>query len=124
MNSVQNSNSRDGLSQTGKVRKKTGCNSGWCREQPKKKNSFGRTSFRHKCEKSAELQNINIPALMLWGADDGVVPAPVADYVYDNLGTDASMKRVVKLEECGHGPQSEKPVEFYNEISDFIETYK
>jgi len=73
---------------------------------------------------TAELQNITIPALMLWGANDGVVPAVVADYVHDHLGTDASMKRVVKIDQCGHGPQSEKPEEFYTEISDFIETFK
>jgi len=71
-----------------------------------------------------ELGNITIPALMLWGANDGVVPAQVADYVYDHLGTDPSMKSVVKIDQCGHGPQSEKPEEFYAEISDFIETYK
>lgn len=71
-----------------------------------------------------QLQNITIPALMLWGADDGIVPAVVADYVYDNLATDPSMKKVVKIPECGHGPQSEKPQEFYAEIVDFIETYK
>jgi pimeloyl-ACP methyl ester carboxylesterase len=48
----------------------------------------------------------------------------VADYVYDHLGTESSMKKVVKIPECGHGPQSEKPDEFYAEITDFIETYK
>jgi pimeloyl-ACP methyl ester carboxylesterase len=71
-----------------------------------------------------QLQNITIPALMLWGADDGIVPAQVADYVYDHLSTDEEMKKVVKIPNCGHGPQSEKPEEFYNEITDFIETYK
>jgi len=71
-----------------------------------------------------ELQNIEIPALMLWGANDGVVPVQVADYVYDHLGTQASMKKVVKIDQCGHGPQSEKPEEFYTEIRDFIETYR
>ena len=71
-----------------------------------------------------ELHNISIPSLMLWGANDAIVPVQVADYVYDHLGTEASMKRVVLIEQCGHGPQSEKPEEFYAEISSFIETYK
>ena len=71
-----------------------------------------------------ELANITIPALMLWGADDGIVPAEVADYVYENLGTDPSKKEVVKIPECAHGPQHEQPEIFYNEISSFIETYK
>jgi len=71
-----------------------------------------------------ELGNIAIPALMLWGAEDGIVPAPVADYVYEHLGTDPSMKEVVKIPECCHGPQNETPEIFYNEVSRFVETYK
>lgn len=71
-----------------------------------------------------ELENINIPVLLLWGADDGIVPATVADYVYEHLATDPSMKRLVKIEECAHGPQHDQPEIFYNEVKDFIETYK
>jgi pimeloyl-ACP methyl ester carboxylesterase len=71
-----------------------------------------------------ELGNITIPALMLWGAEDGVVPAPVADYVYEHLGTDPSRKEVVKIPECCHGPQNETPDIFYSEVSRFVETYK
>ena len=71
-----------------------------------------------------ELANITIPALMLWGADDGIVPPQVADYVYDHLGTDPSMKEVVKIPECGHGPQNDQHERFYQEVKDFIETYK
>jgi pimeloyl-ACP methyl ester carboxylesterase len=71
-----------------------------------------------------EIGNITIPSLMLWGADDGIVPAELADYVYDNLGTDPSMKEVVKIPECGHGPQHEQPETFYQEVSSFVETYK
>ena len=70
------------------------------------------------------LANITIPALMLWGAEDGIVPAKVADHVYANLGTDPSMKKVVKIPECGHGPFVEQPEIFRQEVSDFIETYK
>ena len=71
-----------------------------------------------------ELENITIPSLMLWGADDGVVPVEVVDYVYDHLSTPESMKHVVKIPECGHGPQNEHPDKFFFEISHFIETYK
>jgi pimeloyl-ACP methyl ester carboxylesterase len=71
-----------------------------------------------------ELANITIPALMLWGADDGIVPAGVADYVYDNLGTDPASKLVVKIPECAHGPHHEQPETFYQEVRNFIETYK
>ena len=71
-----------------------------------------------------ELQNITIPALMLWGADDGIVPAAVADYVYDNLATEPAMKAVVKMPDCAHGPQHEAPDRFYSEVVNFVETYE
>lgn len=73
---------------------------------------------------TTEISRITIPALMLWGADDGIVPADLADYVYEHLGTDPSMKEVVKIPECSHGPQIEQPEIFYDEVSSFIETYK
>jgi pimeloyl-ACP methyl ester carboxylesterase len=71
-----------------------------------------------------ELHNIRIPALMLWGVEDGIVPAKVADYVYEHLGTDPSQKHVVKIPECAHGPQNETPEIFYQEVSAFVERYK
>ena len=71
-----------------------------------------------------EIENITIPALLLWGADDGIVPAELADYIYEHLGTDPSMKEVVKIPECSHGPQVEQPEIFYDEVSSFVETYK
>ncbi|MDX2362042.1 MAG: alpha/beta hydrolase [Crocinitomicaceae bacterium] len=71
-----------------------------------------------------EAENITIPSLMLWGENDGIVPAEVADYVYDHLSTPVGMKHVVKIPKCGHGPQNEHPEIFFNEVSNFIETYK
>jgi len=90
-------------------------------------NAFGRTEDIapwDELDYTQELGNIYIPALMLWGADDGIVPAGVADYVYNHLGTDPSMKEVVKIPECGHGPFAEYPEIFYQEVANFIETYK
>lgn len=77
-----------------------------------------------KINYTPELNNMTIPALMLWGEDDGIVPATIADYVYANLGTSDAQKSVVKLAQCGHGPQHEQPDLFYQEVRNFIETYK
>ena len=73
---------------------------------------------------TSELGNITSPALLLWGADDGIVPATVGDYVYEHLATDPSQKHLVKIPECAHGPQNDQPERFYQEISQFIEMYK
>jgi len=71
-----------------------------------------------------ELGNITIPSLMLWGADDGVVPPGVADYVYENLATAPTDKKVVKIPECGHAPFWDQPERFFEEVSLFVENYK
>lgn len=71
-----------------------------------------------------EVENITIPVLLIWGANDGIVPPAVGDYVYEHLGTPESMKRLVKIDNCGHGPQNDQHEIFYQEVKDFIETYK
>ena len=71
-----------------------------------------------------EIESITIPSLVLWGADDGIVPVGVGEYVYEHLGTDPAKKDLVFIPKCGHGPQTERPEEFYQEVSSFIETYK
>lgn len=71
-----------------------------------------------------ELQRIEIPALLLWGKNDGAVPAAVGDYVYDNLKTDPAHKTLIKIEECSHAPHFDQPEAFANAVTNFIETYK
>ena len=73
---------------------------------------------------TSELDNITIPALMLWGADDGIVPPGVAHYVYEHLGTPESDKEVVLIPNCGHGPQNDQPEAFYQAMTNFMERYK
>lgn len=71
-----------------------------------------------------ELHNIHIPSLLLWGKQDGAVPAAVGDYVYMHLATDSTMKHLVKLEECSHSPHYDQPDRFYEVVADFIEKYR
>lgn len=90
-------------------------------------NSFGEKEDMYLWDNlnyTPEIESISIPSLMLWGAVDGVVPPEVGDYVFDHLATDLSMKKVVKIPECAHGPQNDQPEIFYEEVSNFIETYK
>ena len=71
-----------------------------------------------------ELEQINIPALLLWGRNDGAVPAAVGNYVYDHLATDVSRKELVKIDECSHAPHYDQPEIFYQEVREFVERYK
>ena len=73
---------------------------------------------------TTELENIDIPSLILWGVDDGIVPIGVGEYVYEHLATDPSDKYFVKIPECAHAPHIEQPEIFYQEVTSFVETYK
>ncbi len=71
-----------------------------------------------------EVSNITIPALLLWGAEDGIVPATIGQQAFDLLGTPTSEKKIVFLDECAHSPHYEKPLEFSSTIIDFVDHYK
>ena len=71
-----------------------------------------------------EVSSIQIPALMLWGKEDGVVPTAVAQFTYDLLGTDPGQKHIVLIEESAHSPHYDTPAEFYAAVTDFVEMYR
>ncbi|MCB0643255.1 MAG: alpha/beta hydrolase [Phaeodactylibacter sp.] len=71
-----------------------------------------------------ELENMTLPALLLWGETDGAVPVGVGQYVYDHLATDPSQKEFIVLEECAHSPHYDQPERFYALVREFMETYK
>lgn len=71
-----------------------------------------------------EVSNINIPSLLLWGEEDGVVTAEVAQFTYDYLKTDPMHKYKVLIPNCAHSPHYDAPDRFYSETSGFIEKYK
>lgn len=84
----------------------------------------GDQSWVDEANFTPELGNITIPTLLLWGAQDGIVPATVGDYVYEHLATDPANKELIKIEKCAHGPQNDQPEIFYEEVARFIERYK
>ena len=71
-----------------------------------------------------ELHEIEIPSLLLWGKQDGAVPAAVGDYVYAHLATDSTHKYLVKIDECSHSPHYDQPERFFQEVSEFMERYR
>jgi pimeloyl-ACP methyl ester carboxylesterase len=62
------------------------------------------------------LQGLEPPAMFVWGDEDPLVPLAFARYVADAL-PDA---RQVVLEQCGHVPQVEHPVDANALVHDFI----
>lgn len=58
----------------------------------------------------------NLPALLVWGRQDGIVPLSAGD-VYKQALKSA---RMVVFEGCGHRPEVEKPDEFIRELETFL----
>lgn len=81
-------------------------------------------SFADGINFTPEMNQIHIPALVLWGENDGILPVPLAQWTYDQLGTPASQKHLQTFPQCGHGPHFEQPEAFVQAVTDFVETYK
>lgn len=72
---------------------------------------------RNLTELTLCFKQIQIPALVIWGEDDRIVPLEHAD----RFGEDLPQCRVVKLPGCGHHPHEEALEAVVTEISIFLE---
>lgn len=70
---------------------------------------------------SPRMSDIRIPSLILWGTEDGVIPAEMADDAYLALGTPTQEKRRVVFENAAHSPMFEAPEAFEFEVRAFLE---
>jgi pimeloyl-ACP methyl ester carboxylesterase len=63
------------------------------------------------------LHRIQVPTLIVWGANDKVIPAPYAKA----FGEAIPGAQVKVFENCGHLPQVEKEPEFVAVVSEFVQ---
>lgn len=68
---------------------------------------------------SPQLQQIKIPALLLWGQYDFIVPPGVGEDAFANLGS--SSKKLIFFNQSGHRPMNTEPLAAQQAIIDFIE---
>ena len=68
------------------------------------------------------LPEITIPALILWGKHDMVVPPSFAQEAFDNLGS--SVKELALFERSGHGPMFSEADQFAEEVISFMDQNK
>jgi pimeloyl-ACP methyl ester carboxylesterase len=68
-------------------------------------------------EVSARFKTIAVPVLVLWGAEDHVVPLEVGRY----FKRDIPDSRLVIFPRCGHIPQEEEPGGTIKIVADFLE---
>ena len=65
---------------------------------------------------SGKLDRIHVPALVVWGGNDELVPlADGRDYAAKIPGA-----KLVIIPECGHAPSIEKPHEFLAAVDAFM----
>ena len=62
------------------------------------------------------LKLVEVPSLIVWGREDGIVPLNAGEIYHQSLK--GSTLRII--EECGHSPQFEKPQEFLDATLEFL----
>ena len=75
---------------------------------------FTKSATRQMMEQ--QLGGIQTPALLVWGKQDPITPVEIAPK-FQKLLPDASLKII---DECGHVPTQEKPVEFLTHFFHFL----
>jgi len=68
------------------------------------------------------LNEITIPALILWGKYDLVIPPVLGEEAYENIGS--AEKQFILYEKSGHSPLMNEYKAFAGDVRDFIERYK
>jgi len=63
-----------------------------------------------------KLQSITIPALIVWGSEDRLVPLAHGR----EFAAGMPNARLVEIEKCGHAPLVERPADFLAAIRDFL----
>jgi 2-hydroxy-6-oxonona-2,4-dienedioate hydrolase len=63
-----------------------------------------------------KLHKIKVPALLIWGKQDGVTPPFVGEKFHELI----SDSRLHFIDECGHAPMMEKPQEFNDILDAFL----
>lgn len=87
-----------------------------------------RSSFMNRVVTEAPLlqtaHRVDIPTLMIHGRLDLQAPPEVGQWYYDTIETPPEMKRLVILEDSGHGAVGDDVQILQDSIIDFIETYR
>jgi 2-hydroxy-6-oxonona-2,4-dienedioate hydrolase len=88
-------------------------------KQPNAKHSFVSTllALRKNSDLQDNIREIKIPTLVIWGKDDTTIPVENIEYFRD-----IPFVKTCIMDDCGHVPFVEKPLEFYEIIKKFIES--
>jgi 4,5:9,10-diseco-3-hydroxy-5,9,17-trioxoandrosta-1(10),2-diene-4-oate hydrolase len=76
--------------------------------------AVGLRGVHRKWIMTEHLKHLNVPVLIVWGAQDRIIPV---QHAY-NAARDAPRVKLCVLDECGHWPQMEKSAEFNHLVLD------
>ncbi len=79
--------------------------------------ALAKSAIRNNLEK--ELQQIKIPALLIWGKNDNITPPFVAEEFHKLLPD----SELYFIDKCGHAPMMEVPEEFNNILFNFLKKH-
>lgn len=63
-----------------------------------------------------QLNKINVPTLLIWGAEDELIPLEAARKMNEQIKN----SKLATFEKCGHLPQEEMPEKTFQEMTNFI----
>ncbi|EDM35822.1 hydrolase, alpha/beta fold superfamily protein [Pedobacter sp. BAL39] len=76
--------------------------------------ALAKSAIRHNMSK--DLSKITIPVSLIWGKQDKVTPPDVADEFHELLPN----SELNWVDQCGHAPMMERPVEFNEYLEKFL----
>jgi pimeloyl-ACP methyl ester carboxylesterase len=71
-----------------------------------------------------QMSAIVLPTLIIWGANDGNLPLPLAQEAYDSVGPPSVDKEIVVLPNSGHYPGAADYELFQQKIVNFVAAYR
>jgi pimeloyl-ACP methyl ester carboxylesterase len=85
---------------------------------------FDDDGVRRSFSYSSRMVDITVPAALLWGTHDGIVPLPAALSAFDALGTPVAQKTLTQFERSAHFPFLEEPDAFAAAVEEFVEAHR
>lgn len=64
-----------------------------------------------------KLHQITAPTLLVWGKDDQITPA----FVGEKFNELIENSKLIFIDQCGHAPMMEHPIEFNRHLADFLQ---
>ena len=73
---------------------------------------------------SDQLDRVTLPALVIWGKHDGIIPVTLAHDCFNGYGTPSPDKYLEIFQYSAHSPHFEEPITFAAKVKAFVDQYR